>query len=129
MILPMTVRSLLRLLLVVAAFFTSSLAVSAQELGPVRARMQQRLPQIDALKSSGAVGEDNRGYLAVREAKDNAEQVVSAENNDRRAVYEAIAKKAGSSADAVGRQRAQHIASQSAPGVWLQRADGTWYRK
>lgn len=126
----MTSSSSLRWLFVtltVALFGT--LAVQAQDLNAVRARMAQRLPQLDALKASGAVGEDNRGYVAVREARDNASEIVPAENADRRVVYEGIAKQTGSTADAVGKARARQIASQSAAGVWLQGEDGSWYRK
>jgi uncharacterized protein len=122
-------HSLLRVAVMIVALVFTAAMVPAQDLGAVRARMAERLPQIDALKAAGAIGEDNKGYVAVREAKDNAAQAVSAENADRRAVYDSIAKQTGSSADVVGRQRAQRIAAQSAAGVWLQREDGNWYRK
>jgi uncharacterized protein len=112
-----------------AALVLSAVLAPAQDLGAVRARMAERLPQVDALKASGAIGEDNQGYVSVREAQGNASEVVSAENADRRVVYESIAKQTGTSAEAVGRQRAQRIAAQSAAGVWLQREDGNWYRK
>jgi hypothetical protein len=122
-------NSILRTVFVLVALVFTAMVAPAQDLGGVRARMAERLPQIDALKAAGAIGEDNKGYVAVRESKDNASQVVSAENADRRVVYESIAKQTGTSADVVGRQRAHRIAAQSAPGVWLQREDGNWYRK
>lgn len=103
--------------------------LQAQDLGAVRARMAQRLPQIDALKQQGALGEDNRGYLSVRENQGNAAAVTAEENRDRGVVYEAIAKQTGSTSDAVGRARAKQIAAGSASGVWLQKEDGSWYRK
>ncbi|HYD84252.1 MAG TPA: YdbL family protein, partial [Opitutus sp.] len=85
--------------------------------------------QIDQLKSSGAVGENNRGFLEVRGGGGDASSVVRAENADRETVYAAIAKQTGSSAEQVGRARARQIAAGSAPGVWLQREDGNWYKK
>jgi uncharacterized protein len=118
-----------RFIVVVLALVFGAVATQAQDLNAVRARMAQRLPQLDALKSSGAVGEDNRGYVAVRATRDNAGEIVSAENADRRVVYEGIAKQTGSSADAVGKARARQIAAQSAAGVWLQAEDGSWYQK
>lgn len=121
-------RFLLRLSLL-AVLLLGLPIVHAQDLPAVREQMRQRLPQIDALKASGAVGEDNRGYLHLRESRDNAAEVVAAENADRRAVYAAIAKQTGSTAEAVGKARARQIAAQSAPGVWLQADDGRWYRK
>jgi len=104
------------------------LPARAQDLGAVKARMSQRLSQVDALKSKGAVGENNRGLLEVRGGGDAA-SVVSAENADREVVYAALAKQTGSSADQVGRARAKQIAAGSAAGVWLQRDDGSWYKK
>ncbi len=106
-----------------------SVASAAEDLGAVKARMSQRISQIDQLKSTGAIGENNRGLLDVRDGGGDAASVVSAENADRAAVYAAIAKQTGSSADQVGRARARQIASGSAAGVWLQRENGEWYKK
>lgn len=105
------------------------LPARAQDLGPVKARMSQRLSQVDALKSKGAIGENNRGLLEMRGGGGDAGSVVSAENADREVVYAALAKQTGSSADQVGRARAKQIATASAAGVWLQREDGAWYKK
>ena len=124
----MKTQMLFRSFVAVAALAVAA-TLAAQDLGTVRARMAQRLPQIDALKQQGALGEDNRGYLSVREAKGDANTVSAEENKDRGVVYEAIAKQTGSTSDAVGRARAKQIAAGSAPGVWLQKEDGSWYRK
>jgi len=102
---------------------------AAEDLNAVRARMEQRLPTIDDLKAQGAIGENNRGLLEVRSGGGNASSVVSAENRDRETVYSEIAKKNNTSAEQVGRARARRIAANSAPGVWLQRDNGEWYRK
>ena len=102
---------------------------AAEDLGAVKARMNQRLSQVDQLKAEGAIGENNRGFLEVRGGGGEAAGVVSAENSDREAVYAAIAKQTGSTADQVGKARARQIAANSAAGVWLQREDGNWYKK
>lgn len=120
---------LFRRLVMMAVFFGAALAAPAQDLDRVRGQMRDRLPQVDALKASGAIGEDNRGFLSVRESRENAAEIVQAENADRRVVYDSIASKTGTTADAVGRARAQKIAAQSASGVWLQGEDGSWYQK
>jgi len=112
---------------VVLGAFT--VAARAEDLGAVKARMSQRIAQIDQLKSSGAIGENNRGLLELRGGGGEAGAVVAAENRDRATVYAQIAKQTGASADQVGRKRAQQIASGSAPGVWLQKDDGSWYKK
>ncbi|MDR1279826.1 MAG: YdbL family protein [Opitutaceae bacterium] len=111
------------------AFTVGPVAVQAQDMGALKQRMTQRLPSLDALKASGAVGENNRGLVEVRTAKDDAAKVVAEENADRQAVYAAIAKQTGSTAAAVGVARAKQIATASKPGVWLQNEKGEWYRK
>lgn len=118
-----------RCLLITLAFTGLTLAVRAEDLGAVRARMEQRLGQIDALKSSGAVGENNRGYVEVRESGGDAISVVAEENRDREVVYAAIAQQTGTSVAQVARARARQIAANSASGVWVQRDNGEWYRK
>ncbi len=119
----------LRLLFVCLALLSAGAAAYAEDLGAVRARMEKRIAQIDALKTPGALGENNRGFLDVRAASGDASAVASAENSDRTAVYAALAQKTGASADAVGRARAKQIAANSAAGVWLQRESGEWYKK
>ena len=101
----------------------------AQDLGAVKARMSQRLAQLDPLKAKGAIGENNRGFVEARAADPAAGAVISAENSDREAVYAALAKQTGTSSDQIGRARAKQIAIGSAPGVWVQKEDGTWQKK
>lgn len=101
--------------------------VHAQDLGLLRTRMEQRVGQIDELKKAGIIGETNRGFLEVRSGDDKG--VAAAENADRTAVYAAISKKAGTSAEAVGKARAKQIAAGSAAGVWVQGEDGKWVKK
>lgn len=126
----MTMKTIsLRLILSLIAFAALTVAVRAEDLGAVRARMSQRLSQIDQLKSSGALGENNRGLLEVREAAGDAPSVAAAENKDREFVYAELAKKTGATAENVARARAKQIAQGSAPGVWLQADDGSWYKK
>ncbi len=119
-----------RLALLTLALLGPSLpTLRAEDLATVRARMEQRIPQIDALKTQGVLGENNRGFLEVRAAAAEADSVASAENTDRATVYAAIASRTGSTAENVGRARARQIAAGSAPGVWLQRENGDWYKK
>jgi len=119
---------LTRFLLVPAALVLTVATVHAQDLNAVKARIAQRLPQIDAQKASGAIGENNRGFVEARGGGADA-GVVAAENADREVVYAAIAKQNGTSATVVGAARAKQIAQNSASGVWLQAETGTWYQK
>jgi uncharacterized protein len=110
------------------AFFTAAPAM-AQDAA-VRQRMEARLPAIDALKAQGVVGENNLGLLEPRgELPPAGRETVQAENQDRQAVYDAIARQTGATRDQVGRLRARRIAELSASGIWIQADDGSWRRK
>jgi uncharacterized protein YdbL (DUF1318 family) len=91
--------------------------------------MQTRLPVIVDLKTRGVVGENNQGFLAFIQGKNEKQDVVSAENNDRKTVYKAIAKKQGTSVKLVGQRRAKQLAQRAKPGEWIQNPDGKWYQK
>ncbi|MDB6170093.1 MAG: hypothetical protein JWM88_2957 [Verrucomicrobia bacterium] len=123
--------SFFRLLLVASALLLAGAlpALRAEDLAAVKSRIHARLSTLDSLKASGAVGENNRGLVEVRDGGGEAATVVPAENADREAVYAEIARKTGSTPDAVARARAHKVASESAPGVWLQKDDGSWAKK
>ncbi len=62
--------------------------------------MRARLPEVNKLKADKSTGEDNRGYLRLQDdaaamadadAKNAAQKIVAAENEDRKALYGAIA--------------------------------------
>jgi uncharacterized protein YdbL (DUF1318 family) len=113
-------------------FAAAGLAVSVAHADPAaaaKAGMRQRVAAIDALKASGAVGEANTGLLAVRTPGPDAAQVVAVENADRAVIFGELAKRTGGTPADAGRTFARQIATASKPGVWLQREDGTWYRK
>jgi uncharacterized protein YdbL (DUF1318 family) len=95
----------------------------------IKQRMIARLPIIKSLKDKGIVGENNKGYLEFIGKKKEQEDVVSAENSDRKQVYEAIAKQQSTTVEVVGKHRAAQIAEKAQPGEWLQDANGKWYRK
>ncbi len=114
---------IISLLLVLCTTVTSS---SAED---TKSRMKKRLPIITELKSKGIVGEDNRGYLQFVGTKRDKDDVVAAENNDRKSVYSAIAKKQGATVDFVGKRRAKQIAGRAKKGEFLQDESGKWYKK
>ena len=95
----------------------------------IKARMKSRLPVIISLKEKGIVGENYNGFLEFRGANREKEDVVNAENVDRKKVYAAIAKQQGVSAEIVGQRRAAQIAQKASAGEWLQDANGNWYQK
>lgn len=117
---------ILFLLAAICALFLSS-TVFADPVSDAKTRMRERVPELDRLKLAEAVGENNRGFLEVR--KPEASAVAEAENRDRGTVFADTAARAGSTPDAVGRSFAKQVAAASAPGVWIQREDGSWVRK
>ena len=120
-------RSLLPIVFASLVCLVAPAVLPAATPAEAKAHMRERVPAIDKLKLAEAVGEDNRGFLAAR--KPEADAVVAAENQDRAAVFADTAARAGSTADAVGKAFARQVAAASAAGVWLQREDGTWYKK
>ena len=103
----------------------------ASDAESIKNAMIARRSEIAALKKSGKVGEDNKGYLAAVSGglAGGEASTVKAENADRAKVYEAIAKKEGVSATLVGQRRAKQIAAQAKPGEYIQGADGSWKQK
>ena len=120
-----------RLSLTVAVFamlmpiFTTNLNAEG-----IKERLARRLPIINKMKAAGLIGENNQGYLAVKGTVSPSQQkVINEENADRKKIYAMLAKKTGQSVDVIGRRRAIAIAQKTKKGYWLQKEDGTWYRK
>jgi uncharacterized protein len=120
-------RIFLFLILILIAFlFIISSAFCTQD---IKARFKDRLPLIIELKSNGIIGETNQGYLDYVGGKRKMEDIVDAENRDRRIVYEEIAKQQGVSVQIVGQRRALQLRELAKPGDWVQNDSGTWYQK
>ena len=108
-------------------FIANAAAFAGSE--DIKNRMKARLSTIISLKSQGIIGENNEGFLEFVGNTRTQEDVIAAENNDRKLVYEAIAKNQGSTVDLVGTRRALQIAEKAGPGEWLQDTNGKWYKK
>lgn len=105
------------------------LAGGANAGDSIKERMLSRVPEINALKAKGVVGESNQGFLAFVGGQQEKAAIVDSENADRRQVYEAIAKQQGTAAALVGQRRALQIEDSAESGTWLQAADGSWRKK
>jgi len=123
-----TFRVLFRFLSISVIFAQAGLVAHAEDLQSVKASITARMPRLNALKASGSIGENNRGMVEALHTE--AASVVADENRDRVLVYAAVAKEnKWTPAEAVGKLRAKQIALESPSGFWLQRADGSWYKK
>ncbi len=106
-------------------------ALQANNAETIKQNMIKRLPRIQELKKDGLIGENQQGYLeAVQSSLPAADkEVIEAENADRKAVYEAIARQQGTTAELVGKLRAKKIFEQAKSGEFLKQEDGTWKKK
>lgn len=108
----------------------ATIYASAQDLDVIKAAMLARKATVDRLLVTQVVGENNGGFLeALKDVSAAAKEVVAAENDDRKVVYAAIAKKTGVTPEVVGRQRAAEIAVKVASGVMIQLPKGNWIAK
>jgi uncharacterized protein YdbL (DUF1318 family) len=112
--------------LIIISFLLSNAAAFGES---IKDRMKARLPAILELKDKGIVGEDKNGYLQFVGQVKEKEDVIAAENADRKKVYSHIAKQQGTTAQLVGERRALQIAKKAKPGTWLQDQSGKWYQK
>ena len=115
--------------IIILVFSLLTLNAWASSADAIKQRMLERLPVINTLKNQGIIGEDSDGYLQYRGSEQPQKDLINAENQDREAVYEAIAKKEGAKLLLVGQRRAQQILELGKTGHWYRKSDGTWYKK
>jgi uncharacterized protein len=120
--------------IVAAAWLCATASAWAQgdAMEQLKAKFQARAEKLDGLKRAGQIGETAQGYVeAPPAAAGNAEAagVVAAENNDRRALYDLIARRQGVGADKVAERNARRNFEKAAPGELLKGADGVWRTK
>jgi uncharacterized protein len=106
------------------------LCVAAQTKSELRERMSQRYPRLQELREKGDVGETYRGYVeAVEDVSSELEELIAAENADRRALYGIIAEDAGTTAEAVGRINAKRILDDADGELYYKTQEGVWVQK
>lgn len=111
-------------------FFLLSGGAFAQDADAITRSIKERLPQVDAMKREGLVGESNAGYLAPRgDLSPEQQKILEEENSDRRSLYEIVARRAGTEVTVVEENRAKQIRERSPRGIWLQSPEGRWFQK
>ena len=114
----------------ISALLGITSAVAQEDQAAITGRIKARVAQVDQLKLAQVVGENNKGFLEQKgQLSPEQTQLMNAENNDRRALYNIIATRNGVTIGVVGSQRAEQIRNTSAADIWLQAADGSWYKK
>jgi len=115
----------IHVLLIVCLIISSHTALAAG----IKERMKQRLPVIAELKEKGIAGETNRGYIGFVTDVSAWEEVIEAENRDRKAIYTHFAKQQKTSLEVVEKVQARRKAEKADPGEFYQNPDGMWVRK
>ncbi len=123
---------------ITSAYAAQDINVSTPEIRALRADMKDRFDQLAPTLDSGHVGIDARGYLELRSTdglglKQRAEikRLVDAENQDRKRLYQEIAK-ANDLPEKAGEIEAIFSESwrdKAAKGWYLQDAKGNWSQK
>ena len=98
-----------------------------------------RVRELGAHKTSGAVGENNRALVEVRQLEGlglaqraAVQKLVRAENADRERMFKEIAAATGTDLSQLPRIRSTYAATlrqKARPGDWIQMPDGAWRQK
>jgi uncharacterized protein YdbL (DUF1318 family) len=105
----------------------------------LKKQIRERFPRLAPLYQKGALGENNQGWLEIRDVnnlspaeKNEVKPLVDSENRDRRALYLEVAKSMNVSPDQlikVQRIFAEKWQQSASPGWWIQKGDGSWVQK
>lgn len=113
--------------------------VSTPAIRNLKQAMRSNFPQLRLFYDKGAIGENNQGFIEVRDAgglnlKERADltRLIDQENNNRRALYTEImnANKLGvDSLPKIQQIFAKSWRDKSQPGWWVQNDQGAWQRR
>lgn len=119
------------------AFAAADLEINTPAVNAIKQSMQARHAQLAAYYGSGAVGLTEDGMIALRDAgavplpqRQAVNALVAAENNDRNALYAAIANANGHPEwqAEIRSTFAQRWIQRAQPGWWVQ-SGGAWKQK
>ena len=102
--------------------------VAAGELDDLKKRFKERAPALGKLKVAGKLGETDKGYVEPvkgAELPEADKKLMQAENRDRRAGYDIIAKKRNISHAKVGQLAGAKKIKSAKAGEWVKQG-GAW---
>lgn len=120
------------------AYAQADLNIDSPEIRVLKASMQRRFPKLKQYLDNGWIGYANDGLVAVvspdqipLKERVSVTQLVAAENQDRKALYEAIARANGRPewTDEIRTTFARRWIANAEPGWLIQNPDGRWQRK
>ena len=113
--------------------------VSSPAIQNLKQQIRERFPRLVPFFKKGAFGEGKTGLVEIRDnkglspaEKNDLKPLVEAENRDRRALYQEVAKSMNISSDQLGKvQRifAEKWQKSAERGWWIQKQDGQWIQK
>jgi uncharacterized protein YdbL (DUF1318 family) len=105
----------------------------------LKKQLAERFPKLKPFYQKGAMGENSKGFVELRNdgnlspaEKAELKSLAEAENRDRQALYQEVAKSMNITPDQilkVQRIFADKWQQSSAPGWWIQKEDGVWLKK
>ena len=111
-------------------------ATTPAETEDVHMRLRNRMGEVQALKNNRIVGESRQGLLEIRnrppgEFGEYVQRLVDAENKDRTAMMQDIAKTKNLPIEEVQRQQAELARNKAFNGEWIEvpQSDGTFVWK
>lgn len=91
-------------------------------------RRKERRLTLTSWEAKGAIGENTRGLVEVKDASAGSEvsNLVQEENSDRNSIYNYVASKNGASEDETGKLFAKRIQADAPQGTPIEAPDGSW---
>ncbi len=136
---PAQISRIGRLFITSAYAQEGALEVSNTTIRALKASMKKRYPSLMSFLQKGNLGENNKGFIAVRSwqglnlrQRAQLKRLLEAENQDRRRLYQEVAK--ALQIDPSQIEKLQKIFAKewqkTAPqGTWIQKENGRWVRK
>lgn len=124
--------------LAISAWAQGNLEINTPAVAALKASMQGRFSQLEPLFAAGAIGLTRDGRVEMRDAsqvplpqRGAASSLVAAENRDRAALYQEIARANGHPEweGDIARTFGGRWIDKARSGWWVQEAGGNWTKK
>ncbi|MGM0425515.1 MAG: YdbL family protein [Thermodesulfobacteriota bacterium] len=121
----------LAVICVLLVLLCAATAVQAQDKDQVVQSMKDRHPDLQQAKDQGLVGEAWNGLVAVvqDDVPQEIQELVQAENKDRKQLFKIISQETGTSVQEVARQNRIRMYRLAKDDHFLQDQDRNWVRK
>lgn len=107
-----------------------TLSLDDPKIKAIHARQALRLEKINAHKSKGEIGENNKGLLEVKTdmplLQKKIQPLVDDENKDRKELYSLAAEKNNTTVDVFTKSFKESFVKTSPPGTPIQDGSGNW---